>query len=139
MFFLINQKMRPILTHGRKEKTGSVLDTWGSRLSSIYPFIHPSIYIHLSIHSHPSTPAIHPSSIHSHPSTPAIHPSTSISIQLFIHPSTSVYSSASVGIHLHPKALHPSICSHLLTPSIHIHSHPFYHSHPSISNLHESI
>jgi hypothetical protein len=44
-FFLINQKMLPIHTHGRKEKTGSVLDTWGSRLSSIYAFIHPSTSI----------------------------------------------------------------------------------------------
>jgi hypothetical protein len=106
-FFLINQKMLPIHTHGRKEKTGSVLDTWGSRLSSIHAFIHPSIYRFI----HPSNSVLHPS-VHPQPSLHARYPS--------IH------------IHFYPTT-YPSIYIQTIYPSMYIHLFICICLHPSTS------
>jgi len=79
-------------------------------LSSIHPFIHPSI--HLSIH-------------------PSIYPSIHLSIHPFIHP--SIYPSIHLSIH---SSIHPSI--HLsIYPSIYPSIHPSNHLsiHPVLVNF----
>ena len=99
---------------------------------STYPlFIHPSIHQHPSIHplTHPSIHQLTHSSINTHPS---IHQLTHPSINSPIHPSTLIHPSINTYPSIH-WLIHPSINS-----PIHPLTHPSIHqlTHLSINSFH---